>query len=153
MMITDLIQGRENPWARLYDPSRKSLRTTHHFGRENLNVAAQFADWLTPGDIKSTRGLHRGHGAVLRDGLRKIAAFRDQDGTLYQHSATCTHLGCAVAWNAAEQTFDCPCHGSRFDKYDGHPLNGPAVQALGPVEEPRAPRKPADHPRRPARHQ
>jgi glycine/D-amino acid oxidase-like deaminating enzyme/nitrite reductase/ring-hydroxylating ferredoxin subunit len=157
VLLADLVSGRRNPWQDLYDPARKSLRAVKDFGRENLNVAARYADWVRDGDLKSARGLRRGHGAIVGDGLHKIAAFRDADGTLYQHSAVCTHLGCAVAWNAAEQTWDCPCHGSRFDKYDGHPLNGPAVKPLGAagddaaVQRASARRRTAERPRRPAR--
>jgi glycine/D-amino acid oxidase-like deaminating enzyme/nitrite reductase/ring-hydroxylating ferredoxin subunit len=135
LLLTDLIQGRHSPWQELYDPARRTLRAAKDFGRENLNVAAHYADWVKPGDVKAARYLKRGHGAVFREGLRKVAAFRDDDGTLYQHSAVCTHLGCVVAWNDAERTWDCPCHGSRFDKYDGHPLNGPAVAPLGDAGE------------------
>ena len=131
LLLTDQVQGRRNAWQDLYDPARKTLRAAPDFVRENLNVAAHFADWVGTGEVKSARSLRRGQGAVIRDGLRKVAAYRDTDGTLYQHSAACPHLGCAVAWNAAEQTWDCPCHGSRFDKYDGHPLNGPAAAPRG----------------------
>jgi glycine/D-amino acid oxidase-like deaminating enzyme/nitrite reductase/ring-hydroxylating ferredoxin subunit len=146
MLLTDLIQGRRNPWQKLYDPARRRLSAAREFARENLNVAAQFADWIEPGEVDSTRSLKRGEAGIIRDGLRKIAAYRDTDGTLYQHSAACPHLGCAVAWNAAEQTWDCPCHGSRFDKYDGHPLNGPAAQPLGPASHGPSPRRPATRP-------
>jgi glycine/D-amino acid oxidase-like deaminating enzyme/nitrite reductase/ring-hydroxylating ferredoxin subunit len=132
-LIADLVQGRHSAWQDLYDPARKTLRAAPDYVRENLNVAAQFVDWFESGEPKSARQLKRGQGAVIRRGLRKVAAYRDTDGTLHQHSAACPHLGCAVAWNAAEQTFDCPCHGSRFDKLDGHPLNGPAASALAPV--------------------
>ena len=161
LLLTDLIQGRRSPWQELYDPARRSLGAAKDFGRENLNVAAKYADWVKPGDVKAARYLKRGHGAVFREGLRKIAAFRDDDGTLYQHSAVCTHLGCVVAWNAAEQTWDCPCHGSRFDKHDGHPLNGPAVKPLAAAREKRpgaaraaprrSPPRKAERPRRGAR--
>jgi Rieske Fe-S protein len=67
--------------------------------------------------------------------LKKIAAYRDDDGTLYERSAICTHLGCVVSWNSTEKSWDCPCHGSRFDKHDGHVLNGPAIDALAPAED------------------
>jgi glycine/D-amino acid oxidase-like deaminating enzyme/nitrite reductase/ring-hydroxylating ferredoxin subunit len=136
MLLTDLIQRRESPWEELYDPARRTLRAAREFGRENLNVAKHYGDWLKPAELKSTRSLRRGHGAIVREGLARIAAYRDTDGKLYRHSAMCTHLACAVAWNAAEQTWDCPCHGSRFDKKDGHPLNGPAMLPLGPAHEP-----------------
>jgi nitrite reductase/ring-hydroxylating ferredoxin subunit len=132
LLITDLIAGRENPWATLYDPSRKSLRAVKEFARENLNVASQYADHVTPGDVKSANDIAPGHAAILRRGLKQIAAYRDDNGVLHEHSAVCSHLGCIVAWNATEQSWDCPCHGSRFDKLDGHVLNGPAIRALAP---------------------
>jgi glycine/D-amino acid oxidase-like deaminating enzyme/nitrite reductase/ring-hydroxylating ferredoxin subunit len=134
MLLKDLILGRPNEWARLYDPSRKSLRTAFDFVRENLNVAAQYADWATSGDLGSVDQVAPGEGAVIRRGLSKIAAYRDEHGSLHEHSAVCTHLGCIVAWNADEKTWDCPCHGSRFDAR-GHVINGPAITDLPPADE------------------
>jgi glycine/D-amino acid oxidase-like deaminating enzyme/nitrite reductase/ring-hydroxylating ferredoxin subunit len=134
MLLGDLIAGRENTWATLYDPSRKSLRAALEYARENLNVAAQYADHVTPGDVKSLEDVAPGQGAVVRLGFRQIAAYRDELGQLHQHSAVCTHLNCIVAWNAAEGSWDCPCHGSRFDKLDGHVLNGPANTGLTPAD-------------------
>lgn len=130
LLITDLIQGRDNPWARLYDPARVPLRAAGDFARENLNVAAQYAGLFAAGDVAGSAELRPGQGAILRRGLQKIAAYRDEEGLLHEHSAICTHLGCAVEWNATEQTWDCPCHGSRFDKRDGHVVNGPAASGL-----------------------
>src|SRR5207253_2552018 len=101
ILLTDLILGRENPWSRLYDPSRKTLRAAGEFARENLNVAAQYADWLTGGDVGSTDDIPPGGGAVLRRGVSKIAVFRDEHGALHERSAVCPHLGCVVAWNDA----------------------------------------------------
>jgi Rieske Fe-S protein len=75
--------------------------------------------------------LQPGSGAIVRRGLKKIAAFRDHQGTLHQFSASCPHLQCVVHWNAAEKTWDCPCHGSRFDCL-GHVINGPALGGLSP---------------------
>jgi glycine/D-amino acid oxidase-like deaminating enzyme/nitrite reductase/ring-hydroxylating ferredoxin subunit len=135
MLLNDLIAGRENAWATLYDPARKSMRAAMEFARENLNVAAQYADYITPGDVKSLEDVLPGEGAVVRRGFRQIAAYRDELGTLRQFSAVCTHLGCIVAWNGTEKSWDCPCHGSRFDKLDGHVLNGPAIAGLTPAEE------------------
>jgi Rieske Fe-S protein len=105
------------------------------YARENLNVAAQYADYVTPGDVKSLEDVTPGEGAVVRQGFRQIATYRDELGTLHQHSAVCTHLGCIVAWNGTEKSWDCPCHGSRFDKLDGHVLNGPANAGLTPANE------------------
>jgi Rieske Fe-S protein len=135
MLLTDLILGRDNPWAPLYEPSRKSLRAAAEFARENLNVAAQFVDYVTPGDVGSLGDVRAGEGAIVRRGLKHVAAFRDSTGTLHQHSAVCTHLGCIVTWNATENSWDCPCHGSRFDPIDGHVLNGPANTGLGRMED------------------
>jgi glycine/D-amino acid oxidase-like deaminating enzyme/nitrite reductase/ring-hydroxylating ferredoxin subunit len=134
MLIGDLIHRRENPWAKLYEPSRKTLRASSEFARENLNVASQYADYVTPGDVKSVDDIAPGTGAIVRRGLKQIATYRDDRGTLHEHSAVCTHLGCIVAWNGTEQSWDCPCHGSRFDRLDGHVLNGPANKSLASTE-------------------
>ena len=133
ILLNDLISRRDNDWAALYDPSRKSLRPAFEFARENLNVALQYADHVLPGDVSSVDELVPGQGAIVRRGLRQVAAFRDESGKLHQHSAVCPHLGCVVAWNVTEQSWDCPCHGSRFDRLDGHVLNGPAVSGLTPA--------------------
>jgi glycine/D-amino acid oxidase-like deaminating enzyme/nitrite reductase/ring-hydroxylating ferredoxin subunit len=135
LLLADLIDGRPNEWVELYDPVRKSVRSAGSFVRENLNVAAQFTAYVTPGDVESSRGIAPGSGSVVRHGLKKIAVYRDEGGGLHAHSAVCTHLGCVVAWNATEKTWDCPCHGSRFDKIDGHVINGPAAGALQAVDE------------------
>jgi glycine/D-amino acid oxidase-like deaminating enzyme/nitrite reductase/ring-hydroxylating ferredoxin subunit len=134
MLLTDLIQDRENSWAKLYDPSRITFRSAKEFAQENLNVIAQYKDLITPGEKDSVEEIAPGTGAVVREGLSKIAAYRDQDGLLHKRSAVCTHLGCVVAWNSTEGTWDCPCHGSRFDAY-GRVYQGPANSDLSPVED------------------
>jgi Rieske Fe-S protein len=135
MLLTDMILGRENPWEQLYDPSRKNIRAVRQFASENLNVAAQYSDWVTPGEVDSVDEIAPGCGAILRRGLSKIAVSRDEDGTLTEVSAVCPHLKCIVHWNQAERTWDCPCHGSRF-RADGEVINGPANRNLEPVGEP-----------------
>ena len=133
MLLTDLIVGRKNPWADLYDPSRKKLRATPEFLKENLNVAVQYADWATGGDVDSTDQIEPGTGAVIRRGARKVAVYKDEQGNVHLRSAICTHLYCIVDWNSMEKTWDCPCHGSRFDPY-GKVVNGPAITPLPEVE-------------------
>src|SRR5262249_39522728 len=133
ILLTDLILGRENPWATLYDPSRKTLRAAWKFVRENWNVAKQYGDWLTGGDVASADEVAPGQGALLRRGLTKVALYRDEQGSLHELSAVCPHLGCLVAWNGAEKTWDCPCHGSRFDRL-GRVINGPANSDLPPAK-------------------
>jgi glycine/D-amino acid oxidase-like deaminating enzyme/nitrite reductase/ring-hydroxylating ferredoxin subunit len=133
ILLTDLIVGRSNPWETLYDPSRKTPRAAKEFIKETTNMASQYSDWLTPGDVSSPDEIARGTGAVLRRGLKKVAIYCDEQGKLHERSAICTHLGCIVRWNSSEHTWDCPCHGSRFDK-DGQVLNGPAIRSLGEVD-------------------
>ena len=133
MVLSDLILGRTNPWAALYDPSRVTLRAADNFARENSNVALQYADWLTGGDVDSVDEIRPGSGALVRQGLDKLAAYRDEKGALHVCQARCPHLGCVVHWNPAEVTWDCPCHGSRFDPY-GKVINGPANRDLAPAE-------------------
>ncbi len=132
VLLTDLIRGRENPWAGLYDPQRLRPRAAGELARENLNVVRQLAAWVTPGEVADEADVAPGSGAVLRVGLSKVAVYRDPDGTLHRRSAVCPHLGCIVAWNATESSWDCPCHGSRFD-CQGRVLNGPANQDLPPA--------------------
>jgi glycine/D-amino acid oxidase-like deaminating enzyme/nitrite reductase/ring-hydroxylating ferredoxin subunit len=133
MLLTDLIVGRKNPWEELYEPSRKTASAISDFVKENVNVAAQYTDVLTPGEVDSIDEIKNGDGAVLRSGLTKRAVYRDNDGVVHAMSAVCRHLGCIVAWDPAEKTWDCPCHGSRYDRF-GTVINGPANSDLPPEE-------------------
>lgn len=135
MLLTDLILERKNPWSTLYEPSRKTLRAAGRYLQENLNVAAQYTNWVTSGDVDSVESIAPGTGAIVRTGISKMAAYRDNDGVLHQCSAICPHLGGLVEWNRNESTWDCPCHGSRFDK-QGHLLCGPANSDLETIPTP-----------------
>ncbi|MFI0848936.1 FAD-dependent oxidoreductase [Mesorhizobium sp. IMUNJ 23232] len=135
LLLKDLTSGRENPWVSVYDPSRKTPSGVVNYVRENLSAIKNLAGYVLPGELKSVDGLQPGKGGILRDGLRRIAACRDLDGKLHQHSATCTHSGCEVAWNSTELCWDCSCHGSHFAP-DGTVLNGPAVTPLQPIDAP-----------------
>jgi Rieske Fe-S protein len=97
--------------------------------KENLSVAAQYTEWLTGGSVDSIDEIPPDSGGIIRDGVRKDAVYRDPDGVVHQMSAVCPHLGCIVNWNGTERTWDCPCHGSRFDKF-GKVINGPAAKDL-----------------------
>ncbi|HWF07608.1 MAG TPA: FAD-dependent oxidoreductase [Bryobacteraceae bacterium] len=132
ILLTDLIAGRTNSWAKLYDPSRVSLSSAPEYVKQNIDVAANLGRWLTPGEVSERAQIGRGSGAVLRDGLAKRAVYRDSTGALHEFSAVCPHLGCLVAWNNTESTWDCPCHGSRFDR-DGQVIHGPATSDLEKV--------------------
>jgi len=104
------------------------------FAAENANVMSQYSDLVTPGEVDSEQEITKGEGAVLRDGLTKVAVYRDDDGTVHRMSAICVHLGCVVTWNGSEKTWDCPCHGSRYDRFGGV-INGPANRDLPPHPE------------------
>lgn len=132
IILNELVQGRKHQWARLYDPSRVRLRATPEYVKENANVAEQFKDYFTGGEASAIDAIKPGEGAVIGRGRGKIAVYRDENGGLHQRSAVCTHLYCIVHWNHTEKTWDCPCHGSRFDPY-GQVVNGPAISELSPV--------------------
>jgi len=129
MIISDSITGIKNKWEDLYNPSRITLKTTGDFIKEAGNMASQYLDWITASDLKNTADLPAGEGGVLSSGLKKIAVYRDFDNTLKAFSAVCPHLGCIVQWNGDEKSFDCPCHGSRFDT-EGTVINGPSQTDL-----------------------
>jgi Rieske Fe-S protein len=87
-------------------------------------MPVQYLDWLKPGEVESAHEIEPGYGVALG---------RDGNGNAHDMSAVCPHLGCIVHWNGAEQSWDCPCHGSRFDKL-GKVINGPSNVDLSPAE-------------------
>jgi glycine/D-amino acid oxidase-like deaminating enzyme/nitrite reductase/ring-hydroxylating ferredoxin subunit len=134
-LVANLIRGVDDPLAPVYSPSRWMPKGLLTFLSENANVAAQYRDWLTGGDVKSADDIPPGHGAIVRRGMTKLAVYKDQSGTVCEMSATCRHLGAVVRWNPGEQTWDCPAHGSRYS-CTGEVLHGPAVEGLKLVGEP-----------------
>jgi len=131
LLIPDLILEQENKFIEVYDPNRKPLKAATTYVSENITAVKNFAEYLAPGELTSADELEPGQGAIVRRGLRKIAAFRTKDGDLVERSAACTHLGCHLHWNSFEMCWDCPCHGSHFAP-DGSVLNAPAI---GPLPE------------------
>jgi Rieske Fe-S protein len=129
MLLTDLIMGKKNSWAGLYDPSRKdkskSKGNNSGGGSKKESKKAEMDEAR-----KQALALQIGQGMVVE--LRRkdpIAFYRDKNGKIHSFSAVCTHLGCTVSWNDSEKSFDCPCHGSRFS-YAGKVVNGPANDDL-----------------------
>ncbi|HEY9552441.1 FAD-dependent oxidoreductase [Allosphingosinicella sp.] len=135
LTILPLIIGEDSRYAPLFDPGRKaaSIPAATEFVKGQAGAVRNFSEYLRPGDVKSADDLAPGEGAVVREGMRKIAACKSEDGTIVRRSAVCTHLGCLVHWNSFEKCWDCPCHGSQFAP-DGEVLNGPAVTALGSAD-------------------
>ncbi|MEY4939694.1 MAG: hypothetical protein RIQ93_1429 [Verrucomicrobiota bacterium] len=134
MLITDLILGRANPWTDLYNPSRVTPQAAAEFTDENSNAASQYRNWLTPGSAKDESQIPPDSGAVVRHGLSKVAVYRDPHGALHECSAVCPHLGGIVTWNHSEKMWECPVHGSRFDRF-GAVVNGPALTDLEPIPQ------------------
>jgi glycine/D-amino acid oxidase-like deaminating enzyme/nitrite reductase/ring-hydroxylating ferredoxin subunit len=129
IILDDLINGRENKWAEIYDPKRITLKAAPAFIKEGVNTAVQYIDLITPPEAATTDEISAGAGAIMNTGFNKIAAYKDTDGKIYKFSALCPHLKCIVEWNSVEKTWDCPCHGSRFDA-KGNVINGPALANL-----------------------
>jgi glycine/D-amino acid oxidase-like deaminating enzyme/nitrite reductase/ring-hydroxylating ferredoxin subunit len=130
ILIPVLIESGDHPWKVVFHPGRKPLGGITEFVTENLDVAAKYAaDYLLGGDVKSIEEIRPGCGAVVRTGLSKVAVYRDEAGHFHGCSAVCPHLGAVVTWNDAEKTWDCPAHGSRFDRY-GKMVQGPAKADL-----------------------
>lgn len=135
-LLADLMTGKPNDLAERFSPHRLSLRSLPELVKKNAEVAVQMVgDRVIPADATSSENLPCDHAHVIRDGLGKTGVYRDADGQLHAVSMRCTHLGCLVRFNAAERSWDCPCHGSRFD-VDGEVLEGPATRPL-PKREPR----------------
>jgi len=134
ILLRDLILRRENPWASLYDPSRITVRAFGELTRENVNVGTQLTDWMKDPDVDSIDQIAPGQGATIQNRWLKLAVYRDENGAYHRRSAVCPHLGCIVSWNSTEKSWDCPCHGSRFDPY-GNVINGPANSNLDSPEE------------------
>jgi Rieske Fe-S protein len=129
MILSDLILGNPNPWVELYDATRPTPFVTQDSIKNNLDVGTRWVGDRFKGLFDGPEKVERGKGRVVTASGKKVAAYRDETGTLHQVSAVCPHLGCIVDWNAAEKSWDCPCHGSRFSP-DGDILHGPAVKCL-----------------------
>jgi Rieske Fe-S protein len=142
MLLSDLILGKKNRWASLYNPSRriKSRRQSKNSagGSSNGGSSKSSQDKKLKQSVATAKQkaekLASGHGLIIeikgkKNKIEPLAYYRDDKGELHSFSAVCTHLGCTVKWNDSEKSFDCPCHGSRFS-YAGEVINGPANDNL-----------------------
>jgi Rieske Fe-S protein len=138
MMAHDFVMQRENPWQNLFDPDRKKLLSgLTTVLAENIDYPVYFVLDRLRRDRKATiDDVPRGGGMVMTIDGKPAAVHRTEQGDVVAVSAVCTHLGCLVRWNRAEQSWDCPCHGSRFTP-QGLVLGGPAEEPLEPVESAR----------------
>ncbi len=131
MIVSDLVNGRESPWADLYAATRvKPMSSAGTYLQENIDFPMHLvSDWLHPPEAKTPGEIRPGEGKTIRLRGERLAMYRDPQGSLHAVSSVCTHLGCLVRFNSAEKTWDCPCHGSRFG-VDGAVLDGPATRPL-----------------------
>jgi Rieske Fe-S protein len=133
MLIPDLILKKENPWKELYEPSRKTVKALPEFLHENGCSTAQYKDWLTPGEREILEHLPPNEGMIIRKGLKKWAVYKDKNNQIHIYSAVCPHLWGCVRWNVGEKSWDCPCHGSRFDT-EGKVITGPSLGHLHKIK-------------------
>jgi nitrite reductase/ring-hydroxylating ferredoxin subunit len=135
LVISDVILGRANAWAKPLRATRisiKSLFTTYL--KENMNIGQQYLrSYLNRGDKTPVADIPLNEGRVLNLDGKKLAVYKDGQGTLTKLSPVCTHAGCTVGWNNAEKTWDCPCHGGRYNPY-GKVIVGPPVKDLAAAD-------------------
>ncbi len=134
-ILADTILGKTNSYAELFSTTRiKPIDGFTEFVKENADVVYHFvADRLSVHETDSIKRLKPGTGKVIKLDGKKIAAYRDEDGEIHALSPVCTHAGCIVNWNGEEKSWDCPCHGARYDM-EGKVLTGPAVRDLARIE-------------------
>lgn len=130
MLLSDLLLNKDNPAAEIYDATRATPFITPESIKQGIDLVTHWVgDRLKGLQSSSFAEVSDGEGKLLTIDGEKVAAYRDEQGTVHAVSAVCTHLACIVNWNNAEKSWDCPCHGSRFS-YDGEVLHGPAVKDL-----------------------
>lgn len=137
-LLARLILGQSDPLEKIFDPSRKpSIGEMPHYVKRNLEFPkGLILDRVISADVEATgyESIGTGEGKIIEDDGKKVAAYRRDDGSLVKLSPVCPHLKCDVHWNAAETSWDCPCHGSRFTA-EGDLLNGPACAPLERMDD------------------
>jgi glycine/D-amino acid oxidase-like deaminating enzyme/nitrite reductase/ring-hydroxylating ferredoxin subunit len=135
MLLSEEVLGQHSPIAKVYDPTRVASLASREYVKENVDYPVHMlTDRLKKTEGDKLRVVQPGEGKILRVGGEKLAVYRENDGTVHAFSPVCPHMGCHVAFNAAESSWDCPCHGSRFDATNGEVLNGPATKGLAAAD-------------------
>ncbi|AHG04518.1 FAD-dependent oxidoreductase [Halobacterium sp. DL1] len=136
MVLSDLILGRESPWTGVYEPTRfNASASTRELVKYNTESMRHFFEDRLKGRPSGVRvGLDRGEAKIVDSEEGPVGVYRDERGEVHTVSAVCPHMGCHVEWNDGEESWDCPCHGSRFD-YDGRVVHTPAVSDLETFSE------------------
>ena len=129
MLLRDLICGRENPYADVFAPDRFDAKTLTGIAAEGGQAVKGLAKELFQIPAERAAEIPGGHGGVVLLHGEKVGVYKTEDGRLYPVDIRCPHLGCQLEWNPDERSWDCPCHGSRFDRF-GHLISGPAQEDL-----------------------
>jgi glycine/D-amino acid oxidase-like deaminating enzyme/nitrite reductase/ring-hydroxylating ferredoxin subunit len=132
MLLTDMLTGKENALEKLYSPSRANiLASAQDWAEENLTVMYRFVKDRLTTDAGDITEVEKGEGKILKIDGKQLAVYRDEQDQVHALSPVCTHMHCIVQWNNSEKSWDCPCHGARYDAL-GNVITGPAVRALAP---------------------
>ena len=129
MLLRDRICGKENPWTEVFDPGRFDEKTLTGLAQESGQAVKGLAKQLFQIPAEAARELPPGHGGVVFWKGKKLGVYKDESGALWPVDIRCPHLGCQLEWNPDERSWDCPCHGSRFD-YRGKLISGPAQENI-----------------------
>lgn len=129
LLIRDMICGKENPYAAVFDPQRFSMEAAEGIACEMKEATKTFAKRFFNLPETTEKELPAGHGGVVEVDGEKIGVYKEEDGTIHMVNIRCPHLGCQLEWNPDEKSWDCPCHGSRFD-FRGHIINNPAQEDI-----------------------
>lgn len=135
LVIPDLLEQKETPLSKLLSPSRiKPIASAKSVLSEGWSASKHFImDKLSAEKIKAMEDIAVGEGKIVNYEDKRFAVYCDDSGALHCLSSICPHMGCTVSWNPSEKSWDCPCHGSRFD-IEGKLLNGPATSGLRRLE-------------------
>lgn len=133
ILLRDLICGFDNPYTELFSPQRINLKAGwNHFVTDvGISTKGLFKGFFHRSKDKAI-SLSCGQGGIVTIDGKSYACYRDEKGKLHQISHRCPHMGCELVWNPNEKSWDCPCHGSRFD-VDGKLLDNPAKKNVGNI--------------------
>ena len=129
MLLTDMICGKENPYADIFAPSRFSADELPQIMKDSGKAVKGLTKRFFHLPDETLSALERGHGAVVETSQGKAGVYKSDEGAIFQVDIVCPHMGCELTWNPDERSWDCPCHGSRFD-YEGNLLDGPAQEGI-----------------------
>jgi glycine/D-amino acid oxidase-like deaminating enzyme/nitrite reductase/ring-hydroxylating ferredoxin subunit len=135
LVLRGLILRHESPYSELFNPGRvKPVAGFTEFVKHNADVVKKFVGkWFGQEDLQTLAELAPGEGKVVNYEEHSLALYKNEQGVIHAVNPACTHMKCSVSWNAAEKSWDCPCHGARYNS-QGEVLNGPANKDLEPVE-------------------